>query len=156
VDEPKVEDQANSMYAQYIAQGILYELFPYLNLQMDEKPDEWTPETELWEGFTGITGGSDDVIIDSNGNRIDEHGNRIDWDGNRIDSEGYLLDNNGDYLYDDYGNYILSKALDQKTGEAGDGISNTSAPAPLEDDTDPYEGNNMESEGVTNEEAGME
>ncbi len=156
VDEPKVEDQANSMYAQYIAQGILYELFPYLNFQMDEKPDEWTPETELWEGFTGITGGSDDVIIDSNGNRIDEHGNRIDWDGNRIDSEGYLLDNNGDYLYDDYGNYILSKALDQKTGEAGDGISNTSAPAPLEDDTDPYEGNNMESEGVTNEEAGME
>ena len=30
------------------------------------------------------------------------------------------------------------------------------APGPLEDDSDPIEGNDMESEGLTNEEAGLE
>ena len=32
VDEPKVDDQASSTYAQYIAQGILSEALPYLNI----------------------------------------------------------------------------------------------------------------------------
>ena len=36
VDEPNVEDQANSTYPQYIAQGILSELLPYLNVKPDE------------------------------------------------------------------------------------------------------------------------
>ena len=156
VDEPNVEDQANSVYAQYIAQGIMYELLPYLNVAMDEQPAEWTPETELWEGFTGVVSGMSDTIIDANGNIIDEYGNRLDWDGNRIDSEGYLLDNEGNYLIDDYGNNIMSQALEGRTTESADGVSNTSAPAPLQGDYDPYEGNNMESEGITNEEAGME
>ena len=42
VDEPNVDDQANSTYPQYIAQGILSELLPYLNV----KPDEfrWTAQ----------------------------------------------------------------------------------------------------------------
>ena len=97
-----------------------------------------------------------DTIIDANGNIIDEYGNRLDWDGNRIDSEGYLLDSEGNYLIDDYGNNIMSKALEGRTEETADGVSNTSAPAPLQGYDDPYEGNNMESEGITNEEAGME
>ncbi len=156
VDEPNVEDQANSVYAQYIAQGILYELLPYLNVPMDEQTGDWTPETELWEGFTGVASGMSDTIIDANGNIIDEYGNRLDWDGNRIDSEGYLLDSEGNYLIDDYGNNIMSKALEGRTEETADGVSNTSAPAPLQGYDDPYEGNNMESEGITNEEAGME
>ena len=155
VDEPNAEDQANSAFAQYIAQGILSELLPYLNIRMDEVNPDWMPETELWEGFTGLISGTDSAIIDDYGNLLDEHGNRIDWDGNRVDSEGYLLDEDGNYRIDDYGNNIMSTALEKKSGEGSDGISNTSAPAPLQDHDDPYEGNNMESEGVTNEEAGM-
>ena len=50
----------------------------------------------------------------------------------------------------------MSKALEGRTEETADGVSNTSAPAPLQGYDDPYEGNNMESEGITNEEAGME
>ena len=97
------------------------------------------------------------AIMDGNGNLIDEHGNRIDWDGNRIDEDGFLLDSSGNYVRDDYGDYVQSKALEHKSAEeVGDGISNTSVPAPLEEDYDPYEGNNMESEGITNEEAGYE
>ena len=36
IDEPNAEDQADSKYPQYIAQGILSELLPYLNIEPDE------------------------------------------------------------------------------------------------------------------------
>ena len=157
VDEPNVEDQASSTYAQYIAQGILSELLPYLNIAPDEVSDGYVPTTTLWSGFTGnletIPGGE----IDEQGNLVDGEGNRIDLDGNRIDEQGYLLDENGQYQLDEYGNYIMSENLSEgEDTEPVDGVSNESAPAPLEDDTDPIQGNDMESEGITNEEAGLE
>ena len=85
---------------------------------------------------------------------------KVIWEGNRIDENGYLLDEKGNYLYNEEGEYILSENL-ESFGEAdgeglSEGVSNPSAPAPLEDDTDPIEGNDMESEGITNEEAGLE
>ena len=49
VDEPNVEDQASSTYAQYIAQGILSEALPYLNVQPDEAeviPQQDLPQTD--------------------------------------------------------------------------------------------------------------
>ena len=51
VDEPNAEEQADSKYPQYIAQGILSELLPYLNVTPDESEDGTIPKTELWEGF---------------------------------------------------------------------------------------------------------
>ena len=98
VDEPNVEDQANSTYPQYIAQGILSELLPYLNVVPDESEDGTVPETELWEGFKGHLKSTSisDSELDSDGNLVDADGNLIDWDGNRIDENGYLLDANGD------------------------------------------------------------
>ena len=33
IDEPNVEDQASSIYPQYVAQAILSELLPYMNIQ---------------------------------------------------------------------------------------------------------------------------
>lgn len=157
VDEPNAADQATSTYAQYIAQGILSELLPYLNIAPDEVSDGYVPTTTLWSGFTGnletIPGGE----IDEQGNLVDGEGNRIDLDGNRIDEQGYLLDENGQYQLDEYGNYIMSENLSEgEDTEPVDGVSNESAPAPLEDDTDPIQGNDMESEGITNEEAGLE
>ena len=95
-----VDDQANSTYPQYIAQGILSELLPYLNVTPDESEDGTVPETELWEGFKGhlksVSGGA----LNSDGNLEDADGNLIDWDGNRIDENGYLLDANGDHILD--------------------------------------------------------
>ncbi len=62
-------------------------------------------------------------------------------------------------FYNEEGEYILSENLRKLRGGrwrgAFEGVSNPSAPAPLEDDTDPIEGNDMESEGITNEEAGL-
>ena len=107
VDEPKVDDQASSTYAQYIAQGILSEALPYLNVQPDEAEDGEVPTTELWELFNGIS--------------------------------------------------------DSATGTGADGqkeaISDENVPSPPEDeseDSDTEDNNDMQSEGLTNEEAGLE
>ena len=106
VDEPNVEDQASSTYAQYIAQGILSEALPYLNVQPDEAEDGEVPTTELWDIFKGIS--------------------------------------------------------DSATGSAADGqkeaISNEDVPSPPEDDSEEKteDNNDMQSEGLTNEEAGLE
>lgn len=160
VDEPNADDQANSTYAQYIAQGILSELLPYMNIAPDETEDGLVPETELWEGFTGHLKDTSVSNVDENGNLVDSDGNLIDWDGNRIDENGYLLDDDGYYQVDEDGYYIKSDSLGSLAGStsagASDGISDTSVPGPLEDDSDPIEGNDMESEGLTNEEAGLE
>ncbi len=154
VDEPKVEDQATSTYAQYIAQGIFSELLPYLNVDPDETSDGYIPYTELWEGFKGHLYNTEDSILDSEGNLRDSGGHLIDFSGNWIDDEGYLLDANGNYQTDADGYYIKSTHL--TSAEDPDGISNTSAPGPLVDNTDPIQGNTMESEGLTNEEYGLE
>ena len=160
VDEPNVEDQATSRYPQYIAQGILSELLPYLNIAPDEITDGTVPQTELWEGFAGYLKNPVGGKVDENGNLIDDKGNLVDWDGNRIDENGYLLNEDGSYQVNENGEYIKSENLGSygNTGgeELQDGGSNVEAPGPLEDDSDPIEGNDMESEGLTNEEAGLE
>ena len=50
VDTPNVERQASSTYAQYLAQAILSEVLPYMNIYQDETAQG---ETILWEGFYG-------------------------------------------------------------------------------------------------------
>lgn len=156
VDEPNVEDQASSTYAQYIAQAILSELLPYLNIAPDEAYDGYVEDTELWEGFNGHVKNVPGGEVDENGNLIDGEGHLIDWEGNRIDESGYLLDENGNYLVDENGYYKMSENLTGTDGTIQEAISDTSVPGPLEDDSDPIQGNDMESEGLTNEEAGLE
>ena len=153
-DEPNAEDQATSLYAQYIAQGILSELLPYLNVIPDDANGEMI-YTDLWEGFDGHLTSTENAVLDENGNLLDAQGNRIDWDGNRIDEDGYILDINGNYKYDEYGDPIESKALDRPSDlEGGEGVSDTNVPPPLEDDYSDVEwDNDMETEGLTNEEA---
>lgn len=167
VDEPNAEEQADSKYPQYIAQGILSELLPYLNIEPDEASEDGSvPETELWEGFDGvledISGGS----VDAAGNLVDAEGNLIDMEGNRVDEEGYLLNENGERKVNDSGEYVKSQNLETFSGETlpasesgesvGDAVSNPDAPAPPENEENPIEGNDMESDGITNEEAGLE
>lgn len=164
IDEPNVDDQASSVYAQYVAQAILSELLPYMNIQPDESTDGTVPETELWENFSGYANNVSNSQIDEDGNLVDGNGNRIDWDGNRIDENGYLLNSDGSYQTDENGEYIKSDNLygtsDTYTGSAGEtlpeAVSDTNVPGPPEDTTDPIEDNNMESEGLTNEEAGLD
>ena len=164
IDEPNVEDQASSVYAQYVAQAILSEMLPYMNIQPDESTDGTIPETELWENFSGYANNVSNSQIDENGNLVDGNGNLIDWDGNRIDENGYLLNIDGSYKMDENGEYIKSDNLEGTsntyTGSAGEtlpeAVSDTNVPGPPEDTTDPIQENNMEIEGITNEEAGLD
>lgn len=109
IDEPNAEEQADSKYAQYVAQGILSELLPYLNILPDEVSNGYVPETELWEGFDGNLESVSGSEVDEEGNLVDGEGNRIDLEGNRIDEEGYLLDENGEYRLNDEGNISCRK-----------------------------------------------
>lgn len=157
IDEPNTENQASSSYPQYVAQGILMELLPYLNIAPDEiSSDGYIPETELWEEFNGHLKSVSGVELDAEGNMVDGAGNRIDMDGNRIDEDGYLLDENGEYVYDENGNPMKTQNPVGALTDLPEAISDTNIPAPLEDDSDPIVGNDMESEGLTNEEAGLE
>ena len=128
VDEPNVEDQATSRYPQYIAQGILSELLPYLNIAPDEITDGTVPQTELWEGFAGYLKNPVGGKVDENGNLIDDKGNLVDWDGNRIDENGYLLNEDGSYQVNENGEYIKSENLGSYGNTEGeelqDGVSN--------------------------------
>lgn len=51
VDTPNVDQQASSSYPQYLAQAILSEILPHMNIYQDEPTQE---ETVLWEGFYGV------------------------------------------------------------------------------------------------------
>lgn len=169
VDEPNAEEQADSKYPQYIAQGILSELLPYLNIEPDETEDGYIPETELWEGFNGVLEDVSGSNVDEAGNLVDAEGNLIDMEGNRVDEKGYLLNDQGEHILNDQGEYVMSENLesfsdetpDSVVSDAGnsmteDSVSNPDAPEPPENEEDPIVGNDMESEGITNEEAGLE
>lgn len=166
VDEPNAEEQADSKYPQYIAQGILSELLPYLNVEPDEAEEGVVPETELWEGFDGVLEDVSGSDVDEEGNMVDAEGNLIDMEGNRVDEQGYLLNENGERKLNENGEYIKSENLESFSGETlpasesgeavGDAVSNPAAPAPPENQEDPIVGNDMESNGLTNEEAGLE
>ena len=166
IDEPNAEDQADSKYPQYIAQGILSELLPYLNIEPDEAEEGVVPETELWEGFDGVLEDVSGSDVDEEGNMVDAEGNLIDMEGNRVDEQGYLLNENGGRKLNENGEYIKSENLESFSGETlpasesgeavGDAVSNPAAPAPPENQEDPIVGNDMESDGLTNEEAGLD
>ena len=166
VDEPNAEEQADSKYPQYIAQGILSELLPYLNVEPDEAEEGVVPETELWEGFDGVLEDVSGSDVDAEGNMVDAEGNLIDMEGNRVDEQGYLLNENGGRKLNENGEYIKSENLESFSGETlpasesgeavGDAVSNPAAPAPPENQEDPIVGNDMESDGLTNEEAGLD
>lgn len=166
VDEPNAEEQADSKYPQYIAQGILSELLPYLNVGPDEAEEGVVPETELWEGFDGVLEDVSGSDVDEEGNMVDAEGNLIDMEGNRVDEQGYLLNENGERKLNENGEYIKSENLESFSGETlpasesgeavGDAVSNPAAPAPPENQEDPIVGNDMESDGLTNEEAGLD
>ncbi len=114
VDELNAEAQADSKYPQYIAQGILSELLPYLNVTPDESEDGTIPKTELWEGFKGN-------LVDASGNTVD-----------------------------------VNVGTDDE-GDLKEAISDTNVPEPPEDsEEDAEQDNDMESEGLTNEEAGLD
>lgn len=91
VDTPNVEKQASSTYAQYLAQAILSEVLPYMNIYQDETAQG---ETILWEGFYGVpklTDIEEDGVSNPYGTILDQ----VFGDGDPID-EDEINDQNTD------------------------------------------------------------
>lgn len=111
VDTPNVKEQASSSYPQFLAQAILSEILPYMNIYMDEPTTE---ETILWEGFHGVpklTEVEKDGISNPYGEILDQgfgDGDYQDREKNDeytdgITNEDAGIEDNPDYEEDPYG-----------------------------------------------------
>lgn len=80
VDRPNVEEQADSSYAQYIAQAILDEILPYMNIYPDEETEE---TTKLWDGFKGVLK-LDDSEVEVDEPAVQTEGSETGTDNARI------------------------------------------------------------------------
>lgn len=119
IDEAHTENQENSKLSQYIAQGILSEVLPYLNVEPDESEDGTIPTTQLWSGFSRY---------------LEETGQAGGGLGN-------------------------TQVAPRSDAEAEEPLKETSTgvniPEPPKQDEEVDLNNNVESDGITNEDAGF-
>ena len=135
VDTPNAENQASSQYAQYIAQAILSEVLPYMNIYPDE---EGAGETQLWEGFTGVPKFTDietDGVSNPRGRTLEEEEEQITEedqlndqysDGISNEDAGYGEDSQetsdyGEDLYGEDGSYLGDSGEDSSYDETSEG-----------------------------------
>lgn len=131
VDTPNAENQASSQYAQYIAQAILSEVLPYMNIYPDE---EGAGETQLWEGFTGVPKFTDietDGVSNPRGRTLEDEEEQITEedqlndqysDGISNEDAGYGEDSQetsdyGEDLYGEDGSYLGDSGEDSSYDE---------------------------------------
>lgn len=133
VDEPNADRQDNSAYPQYIAQAIMSEVLPYLNVAPDETDGGYVPTTQLWEGFAGVSRNTDEELLED----VDDSTTPVS------DLTEMAEDEDSQKSYD--------------TGEGSfEGTSDPNIPAPLDEDINDEKEEAMEkADGVTNEEAEM-
>ena len=134
VDTPNAENQASSQYAQYIAQAILSEVLPYMNIYPDE---EGAGETQLWEGFTGVPKFTDietDGVSNPRGRTLEEEEEQITEedqlndqysDGISNEDAGYGEDSQetsdyGEDLYGEDGSYLGDSGEDSSYDETSE------------------------------------
>ena len=135
VDTPNAENQASSQYAQYIAQAILSEVLPYMNIYPDE---EGAGETQLWEGFTGVPKFTDietDGVSNPRGRTLEDEEEQITEedqlndqysDGISNEDAGYGEDSQetsdyGEDLYGEDGSYLGDSREDSSYDETSEG-----------------------------------
>ena len=136
VDEPNADRQDNSAYPQYIAQAIMSEVLPYLNVTPDETEGGYVPTTELWQGFAGVSRRTDEDLLEE----VDENTTPVSDLTNLADNEE---------------NKESNEALNTDEGSF-EGTSDPNIPAPLDEDSNDEQEEAMEAaDGVTNEEAEM-
>lgn len=118
IDEANAQNQENSKLSQYIAQGILSETLPYLNVEPDESEDGTIPPTTLWSGFAGY-----------------------------LQQTGQ--ENGG------LGNTQIRKSESQGTQDPAEVVIGENLPQPPDMNEEVDLNNNVESDGITNEDAGF-
>lgn len=139
VDEPNVNGQSVSIYAQYLVNHIMREILPYMNIFQDED-------------VTGSTAFTVEEMLDMQGEDrsayqdVDDSEFDTEEDSDEEDSEGEGSDEEDS-----------TGASGEDTGDRlAEGISDTAVPEPLENTEEITGGNTFTDDGVTNEEAGFE
>ncbi|MGI6010550.1 MAG: peptidoglycan D,D-transpeptidase FtsI family protein [Ruminococcus sp.] len=140
VDEPNVENQATSVYAQYLVNQIMREILPYMNIFQDEETDgtvnSYTVEEIL--DMEGEVKGYDEEELEEDGEdtSAEEESEEDTSEEDSSDSEG--------------------EEQESSEGLSQEAVSDTDVPDPPEDDEEITGGNTATDEGITNEEAGLE
>ncbi len=130
VDEPNVEHQADSKYARYLAKMIMSEILPYMNIFPDEE----------------LTGQEDQKMLYFQETILAQAEEYRRQKENGAYEEDYVRD-------DDGAGGINDPNYSDQSNEASD---NPEMPIPPEDGSELDLNNNQESNGITNEEAGMQ
>lgn len=141
VDEPNVQNQSTSVYAQYLVNQIMREILPYMNIFQDEETDgyvnSYTVE-ELLDREGEVKGYAGDDEDEENV----ESGEEADGEEDSGEEESSSEEGEDD-----------SSAEEEPSPE---GIADTDVPDPPENDEEITGGDTATDDGITNEEAGLE
>ena len=145
VDEPNVDYQADSKYAQYIYKGVMTEILPYLNIFPDEAVEEKENTGMAYlENYIAEKAEENRKLAAEKENPPSEGEDAKEEDGDVTEAEGDQGEN--------------SPEEDRLQGEETikEGADDPNLPAPPEDTTETDLHNKIEDNGITNQEAGFE
>lgn len=145
VDEPNVDYQADSKYAQYIYKGVMTEILPYLNIFPDEAVEEKENAGMAYlENYIAEKAEENRKLAAEKENPPSEGEDAKEEDGDVTEAEGDQGEN--------------SPEEDRLQGEETikEGADDPNLPAPPEDTTETDLHNKIEDNGITNQEAGFE
>lgn len=145
VDEPNVDYQADSKYAQYIYKGVMTEILPYLNIFPDEAVEEKENAGMAYlENYIVEKAEENRKLAAEKENPPSEGEDAKEEDGDVTEAEGDQGEN--------------SPEEDRLQGEETikEGADDPNLPAPPEDTTETDLHNKIEDNGITNQEAGFE
>lgn len=145
VDEPNVDYQADSKYAQYIYKGVMTEILPYLNIFPDEAVEEKENAGMAYlENYIAEKAEENRKLAAEKENPPSEGEDTKEEDGDVTEAEGDQGEN--------------SPEEDRLQGEETikEGADDPNLPAPPEDTTETDLHNKIEDNGITNQEAGFE
>lgn len=145
VDEPNVDYQADSKYAQYIYKGVMTEILPYLNIFPDEAVEEKENAGMAYlENYIAEKAEENRKLAAEKENPPSEGEDAKEEDGDVTEAEGDQGEN--------------SPEEDRLQGEETikEGADDPNLPAPPEDTTEMDLHNKIEDNGITNQEAGFE
>lgn len=145
VDEPNVDYQADSKYAQYIYKGVMTEILPYLNIFPDEAVEEKENAGMAYlENYIAEKAEENRKLAAEKENPPSEGEDAKEEDEDVTEAEGDQGEN--------------SPEEDRLQGEETikEGADDPNLPAPPEDTTETDLHNKIEDNGITNQEAGFE
>lgn len=149
VDEPNVDYQADSKYAQYIYKGIMTEILPYLNIFPDEDAEEKENAGMAYlENYIAQKAEENRKLAEEKAKNPTAEGEDTSQPEGEKQEDGQV--SGGE-----------SGQSEGETGELQEGVIKEGAddpnlPAPPEDNSETDLNNKLEDNGITNQEAGLE